>query len=245
MAGILQVVPRAGLCNRLRAVLCGIGVAEATNRKLVVSWRPGIVFDALMNDLWLLHPAEGYPEPSEDIEIIETGAVFGEDIQPRPWIDNYWPNFTLTQELRARVNWTIPPLHGAGYPVIGLAVRAHQHAHDKTKFYSPPEWYEFRLDQILADFPDAAVFVSCDVPELVEQWRQDWPQIVTLPDKGEYGSVRGCQDALCDLHILAGCDYLLGAHWSSLSSTAALLQGTGAYETSLTASKVSLKELMA
>ena len=237
---VLQVIPRAGLCNRLRAVLCGIGAAEATGRRLVVTWRAGVAFDATMGDLWSQHPAEGGSEPGVDVETVEGGSVFAEDVQPRPWIDNYRTNFKLQPALRARVHRVRARLRG-GRPLVGVAVRAHRHAHELTKMHSPPEWYEARLEQILADCPGSAVFVSVDVPEIAENWRRRWPQIVTLPRKGEYGTVRGCQDALCDLHVLARCDYLLGAHWSSLSSMAALLQGSGAYETSMAAASIPLE----
>lgn len=241
MSAVLQVVPRAGLCNRLRAVLCGIGAAEATGRQLIVTWRPGVAFDATMSDLWSVHPIEGEPDPSVDVETFEGGAVFAEGIQPRPWVDNYRTCFELRPDLLARVDQV--RLRLLGGPVIGVAVRAHRHAHAKTKRHSPPEWYEVRLQEILAEIPGAAVFVSVDEPEIADRWQQRWPQIVTLPHKGEYGSVRGCQDALCDLHILARCDYLLGAHWSSLSTMAGLLQGNGAYETSIEAPTVTLDDV--
>lgn len=228
--GVLHVIPHAGLCNRLRAVLCGIGAAEATDRQLVVTWRPGVAFDATMADLWSAHPSEWLPVVG-DIVTIETGSTFAEELQPRPWVENYRTHFDLRWSLRKRISRV--RTHMRGGPVLGVAVRTHLHAHDKTKLHSPPEWYEQRLEEILCEHPGVGVFVSSDVPALVDRWRERWPQIITLPHKGAYGSIRGCQDALCDLHILASCDYLIGAHWSSLSTTAGLLQGTGAFETSI------------
>ena len=236
-----------GLGNRLQATLCGIGAANATERKLLLAWEPSHVCGALMEDLWehdITHPSwltaraltrlgasVDHLAGRRPVVHITTGVPFAEDVQRCPWIDHYRPHFTLRADLQQRVDEVVSCF--GDRPVIGVAIRANAtEAHKKSLQYSPPEWYEQRLDELLSEHPGAAVFVSSDEPDITAKWQARWPDVYALLGKGAYASKRGVQDALCDVHLLAGSSYILGSYFSSMSRIAGMLRGDGAIETS-------------
>ena len=253
----LNFVTQQGLCNRLRGLLCAIGAAEASARKLLVTWDAGPVCGATMDDLWvhdlhvlswpvsrtLLRLGGGWRHDkvmsNRRMVMARSVHTWALDIQPRPWIDNL-ARLQLRPDLQARVDEVGAPL--VGRPVLGVSARLHKNAHTRSRAESPATWYESRIGQILTDNPGAAVFVSCDVPEITQAWCNRWPDVHTLPSKGAYGTAHGVQDALCDLHLLARCSYLLGAVESSLSETAAVMRGGDRMETSARLPGISVAE---
>ena len=254
---------RQGLCNRIRGLLCAIGAAETTGRRLFVVWEPGVACEARLDDLWSTSiPVAGWvqarvlarlaggtsrPEvlPSRyPIVYVHTQHLFALELQPRPWIENY-RRLELRSELQERVDEVVAEI--GDRPVVGAAIRAHAvHAHEKSRTESPPNWYEDRIEAILRSHPGCAIFVSSDDPEITQRWQARWPDdVFALRGKGGYATVRGVQDALCDLHVLAGSAYLLGAHWSSLSTVAGIMQGGETVETSRTSAKLDVATAIA
>jgi hypothetical protein len=249
MSRILHVHVKSGLCNRLRALLSSVSAAKAMQRDLRVSWRPAPQCGASLNDLWL-HPFRetnrlqrrlwGIADPHDSryaqdvlggetgrIVHVRTGNAVTAGSNTLPWPDNLGL-MTLRPGLRHRVD-VVDTLLGDA-PRVGIQVRAHPTSHPETLAASPLAWYLRELEPILRAVPNTRVFGSFDLPEVEEQARAALGDVLlTLAGKGEFNTVHGVQDALCDLYLLAGCDFILGAYLSSMGSTAGFLQQPTAY----------------
>lgn len=155
-----------------------------------------------------------------------------------------WPSmisrFRPVAELRTRIlsAWTqIDPER----PLVGVMVRAHSSAHNETVASQPVEHALKRLSKIRQVAPDAMVFLSSDSPEASALIRAKHP-VIELAHKGPFNSLRGVQDAVCDLYLLASCQWIIGSHASSFSEIAGLVAGHDGYETSLHPATASLGE---
>jgi hypothetical protein len=111
-------------------------------------------------------------------------------------------------------------------------LRTHASAHASTTASQPLDHARRRLDEVRRLAPDATVFLSSDSPEGSAALRRHH-QFAELPDKGEFNSARGVQDAVGDLYLLAACQWIIGSHASSFSEIAGMLAGHGGYETSV------------
>ena len=217
-------------------------------------WAPNVQCGAALDDLWQ-HPLhlvdyrrarylaavcggweEHLDEDDLDLSRWRRPLLALQSSQPfsnpagAPWIASF-PQLRPLPELVERIGgvWSSLPSEG---PLVGLMVRAHVSAHRSTIQSKPLDHALARLDQIRTLAPDATVFVSSDSPEASAVLRKFHP-VVELPDKGEFNSVRGAQDAVCDLYILSACQWIIGSHASSFSEIAGLVAGHGGYETSV------------
>jgi hypothetical protein len=148
--------------------------------------------------------------------------------------------FRPVPELRARIAdaWMQMDPH---VPLVGLMVRAHSSAHRETMASQPVAFALERLHRIREVAPEATVFLSSDSPEASAIIRAQHP-VVELPEKGGFNSMRGVQDAVCDLYLLASCQWIIGSHASSFSEIAGLVAGHGGYETSVDRATADLEE---
>jgi hypothetical protein len=111
-------------------------------------------------------------------------------------------------------------------------VRAHPSAHAFTAQTKPVDYAIARIAAIRAVRPDAVFFLSSDSPEASAIVREH-ADVVELPEKGEFNSIRGVQDAVCDLYLLASCQWIVGSHLSSFSEIAGHLAPHRGYETAV------------
>jgi hypothetical protein len=260
---LLLLNARRGLGNRLRSVLSALAYADATRCGLRVVWERNAQCGAELGDLWE-HPVQlvpasrarylarlsgGWEEHLEDDDI--DLAVFRRPIlalhasQPFsnpagiPWHSTL-SRFRPVPELRTRIAdaWLQIDLQR---PLVGLMVRAHTSAHRETVASQPVAYALERLGKIREVTPDAVVFLSSDSPEASALIRAKQP-VVELSPKGPFNSLRGVQDAVCDLYLLASCQWIIGSHASSFSEIAGLVAGHGGYETSVDRATATLEE---
>ena len=263
---LLLINARRGLGNRLRAVLSGWAFADASGCSLRVMWLPNSQCGARLDDLWH-HPFHELPlnqgrllaaasggwvdhlgEGELDLTRFRrpTVAVHAGEAFDNPagihWYDRL-ERLAPVAAIRDRVEATSHDLAGTG-PLVGVMVRAHASAHAATAASDPVDYALRRLDEIRAASPHCTVFLSSDSPEASEFVRSRH-DVVELADKGEFNSVRGVQDAVCDLYLLASCGWIVGSHASSFSEIAGLLARHGGYETPMQQPAASLAERLA
>lgn len=258
---LLLLNARRGLGNRLRAVLCALAYKDATGCALRVLWAPNAQCGAAIDDLWV-HPLRaislrqarwmalfsgGWKEhlDAEDLDLgrFRRPVLALQCSQPFSNPGNVaWPDelrrFTPVPDIRRRIEalWkTLAP----DVPLVGVMVRAHASAHRRTLESQPVEYALGRIESLRARYPDAVVYLSSDSPEASEVIGQRH-RVVELDAKGEFNTVRGVQDAVCDLYVLASCQWIVGSHASSFSEIAGLVAGHGGYETARDAPRVAL-----
>lgn len=243
-----------GLGNRLRATLGARNLAEATGRHLFVVWPTGPLFQPRFSDLWegrigtpmpLLASqalAKVFPYRTEDLRDIRshdaaplwqirTGSALQVPDGVRDWeVD--------LRELRPvpAIAERIERTHAlfGDEPYIGVQVRSHAVSHDKTRTASPAEWFRARLDEVRAQAPDVRFFLSCDQPQVQEEFVARYPGSVALADKGGYNTVAGVQSAVADSYLLASAGYIIGpAHSSFVELAVRLANHTVPFENSL------------
>lgn len=251
---LLLLNARRGLGNRLRTVLSGLAYADATGCALQVVWAPNVQCGAGLDELWQ-HPFHlvslkrarytaalcGGWEDHLDEDDLDLGqwkrpALALQSSQPfsnpagTPWISQL-RRLRPLPELVERIDsvWNNMPPSG---PLVGLMLRTHASAHRSTVVSRPLDHALRRLDEIHRLAPDATVFLSSDSPDGAAALGERHA-VVALPGKGEFNSVRGVQDAVCDLYLLASCQWIIGSHASSFSEIAGLAAGHGGYETSV------------
>lgn len=234
-----------GLGNRLRATLGARNLARATGRHLFVVWPTGPQFQPRFADLW--DGSLGTPFPlvasqalarvfpyrdenlsdirshdAEPVWQIRTGAVLALPPGVRDWEEDL-RELTPISPIADRIRATHARFDGA--PYVGVQVRSHQVSHGKTLQASPVEWFRDRLDAVADQIPGVRYFLSCDRPEVQEEFLARYPGSVALTDKGGYNTVPGVQSAVADAYLLAGAGYIIGPAHSSFVELAVRLAG--------------------
>ena len=232
-----------GLGNRLRASLGARNLAEATGRHLFVVWPTGKLFRPRFSDLWegrLGTPlplaasqalATLFPYRTENVAgirvddrlplwQIRTGSVLAVPEGVRDWEVDLRA-LTPIASIAERIRRTHAEF--AGEPYVGVQVRSHAVSHDKTRVASPVEWFRDRLDAVRADSPDVRFFLSCDRPEVQDEFMARYPGSVALADKGGYNTVEGVQSAVADAYLLASAGHIIGPAHSSFVELAVRL----------------------
>lgn len=247
------VRPHGGLCNRLRALFSAGSYAEATGRAMFFAWLTDDSFGAEFDDLWarrayrrlpsgmvsaITHIVGGctavddvaFEDPRRVLVLHSNAAILRGDARLRPWVE-IMKQLPLERRLARRIAETWEEGH-RGRPTVGLMIRSHPDAHSTTRNASPPDWFFARMKELRERRPDVEFFLSTDNPDVSEAVHTRFDRVHELGNKSAHNSRGGVRDALCDLYLLASTHYILGSHWSSFSETAAMLAGTGAYETS-------------
>lgn len=239
---------RRGLGNRLRAVLSAQAYADATGRRLRVLWLENEQCGATWKDLfedhldmvgvttarflaatsggWLAHlEADDFdlgPYAARRMISMHASQPFS-----NPTGDMWWSRLsrlTPVADVRHRVAtlWDELPVDA---PRIGVMIRSHASAHTATTQTNPVRHASDRISALNTAFPSAAFVVSCDSPEVAEDLQRRFDNVSVLADKGPFNSRRGVQDALCDLYLVAACNWIITSRFSSLSELAALVAG--------------------
>jgi hypothetical protein len=237
-----------GLCNRLRALLSAEEWALSENRQLLVAWPTSVEFEAGLEDL-VADPVRSVPpkavslaarafggyRTAENLDVAPKRAVLVAStanvvVRDGRWIE-WGPRLRAlrpSRQVQERVDSMALP---AGR-VVGVMIRADQRSHRFTLAASPPEWYFQRMESFRSDDPDVRFFLSTDSPQVSADVHSRFPGTLEQNDKGRYNSRDAIVGAMADIYLLARTTYILGAHFSSFSETAALLSGHGGYETS-------------
>lgn len=237
-----------GLCNRLRAILSALEWAEMERRRLLVAWPMNSTFNARLEDLVRTPPITIHPkfvslaaklvggyrseksikaETDKWLLVVSTGSVLkreGKFIEYGPRLRSINPS----AEVQRRIDSIAIPTG----PTVGVMIRAAEHSHRYTLAASPPEWYFARMEQLRDEVPNVTFFLSTDNPQISREVHSRFPGTLEQPNEGPYNSRLSIIKAMADLYLLARTEFILGAHFSSFSETAALLSGHGGYETS-------------
>jgi len=132
-----------------------------------------------------------------------------------------WPVRERSERFR-REHW--------GEPVIGVHVRYTDRCTDLERYEAP-------LRRFLRSTPRATVFLCTDNASVQERYRQRFPNLITTPKWFPHGyqtmhqnsecpnKVTNGIEALVDMYLLAGCDYLIYPGGSTFSWIARVLSG--------------------
>jgi hypothetical protein len=246
---LLVLRVNGGLGNRLRALVTAQVWARQAKRSLRVVWPVNHQFGAPLRDLFTINVAALGYTPSrivarvfggyQDVEavrlddprrvvVVLSGGIFTVDergaIPLRPLLQRLQPTVAIAARVRSVATWT--------QPTVGVMIRANTHAHGNTLQHSPVSWYLERMAAMRAVDPDVPFFLSTDSPEASAVIHQHFDGVIEQSNKHPYNSRAGVAEAVTDLYCLAATTYILGAHYSSFSETAALLSGHRGYETS-------------
>jgi hypothetical protein len=238
VTGPVTVHVMSGLGNRMRA-LCGAAVlADRWGRRLEYRWPVGRGFEPRLDQLWTtpwtpVGPARaltrrlGGERHTERLEALDTTTSRPLYIRTKhalrlPAGFDDWGTAlrraAVVEEVARRVETTWAGLQAE--PYVGVMVRAHALAHDKTKDASPIGWYVDRLRRIREEHPSIPFFVSTDDPSAVSLLADEFDDVRAQDDKGRYNSVEGVQAAVADLYLLASSAHIVGPYWSSFVTMA-------------------------
>jgi hypothetical protein len=249
--------PQGGLANRLRSLASAMWAAEELGLKLVVSWQPdellGSPIEALFRNhfhgpnpqlssvstiyyeeptaLNLDEPKQG--DPDEVIEISSCQA-FGFKPEMEAYTRPFWTGLRGylrrlkpirdISKMVGRVSSTF------GRETLGVHVRS---GRGGMKFdqasHIQNDIFFAEIDEILDRKPDTRIFLACDSPEVVGEFREYLGgKITTL--FGSWGDTlpgvvdpEGMKMALADLLLLSKTRRILGSYFSSFSEIAAVL----------------------
>jgi hypothetical protein len=228
----------SGLCNRLRALVSGICLAEDLNSLLVVYWLSseeacGAGFSDLYEPKSLpewVKVIDGIP-PFKGVEcnserqalqlyakgcLIRSGnSFYSSDVHKRRcYLQHLMPRDFLLQRIRMNFH-----KHPKGLQPVGVHVRRtdNQRAIEE----SPLSGFESAMKKI----PNGYFYLASDDDRSVSYLLRKFPGRVfcheTLRDRT---SVEGVQEAVVSLYTLALCSKILGSYYSSFSKMAGQLR---------------------
>ncbi len=233
MSDTLVLDVRAGLGNRLQALISGICMAQDTGKKLHVIWAPEEACNAKFQDLfqkdclplWIkinLGPcmetpvkilnqadADRYIQSKDRRPILSYSRFYvrNEDIWME-WSRRLMPAFALP---------TLPRIDGGRR--IGVHIRRGDHTESRTK--SPLHLF---IDAMVKE-PESTVFVVASdgfderiALEKLFGYRVFFPSSVISRT-----NVKGMKDAVADMFSLAMCDMIYGSSGTTFSNMAAML----------------------
>lgn len=235
-----------GLGNRVRALLSAKVLAEREDRDLFYVWGTDKYFGPAMTDLWeftsgqrvprlfsrALSPIHGFRDPgpttitdsmrSEHLwQIRSHGQSVTWDAAMSDWTEDL-RRLRPVPEIADRVN-RVFDASLRGRPYVAIQVRSHAVSHAKTIETSPIEWFENRMREVRAQFPDVLFYLSCDTPQAQARLMGEFDGCVALDDKGGYNTVQGVRSAITDLYLMASAQHLIAPAYSSFPDTAIFL----------------------
>lgn len=232
-----------GLGNRMRALLSSLGLAEEQGRDFAFVWdHRSSDFRPNLEDLWVTDLKE-WSQPRALATALRHGWFLESDMREWPsdamnrkvislrtgsYIINaegdryawgkHFRELTPVAAIEERISAPWKSLVGRQF--VGVMVRAHSEAHQKTKDASPVSWYVRRMNELQREYPGLAFYVSSDTQSAVDEIRSEVRDVISQSDKGPYNSVEGVQAAVADLYILSSSHGILSPYWSSFAAMA-------------------------
>lgn len=235
--------PLHGLGNRVRLVLSGQALAQATGRRFDYHWPVGSGFGARLTDLWEFQdslPATTdlafrivapYRDPAALLR--DPGArrlpiwhIRSGNALPVPDGAPDWHAAFASLRLRPGLAAAVRQLHTREFgalPYVGVMVRTHRNAHVQTKLHSPLEWYVERMRELQREHAGIRFYLSCDTPEAEAVLKEQFAGAASLQKSGAYNSRAAIEEAVVDLYLLASSCHILGPHFSSFPELAHFL----------------------
>ena len=252
----LIVVPRGGLCNRIRAIASGRRICAATLARLTVVWEWGDPLELFapgqgiewVPELGQAGTGGGYVEihhrlfrdgGNEGNRRITTGA-------PRVVVHSQYvfcgedEALVQEQDLRPFLLEAAVPIRAAatafvaqeirGRRVVGLHMRRTDHP--TATACAPDDLFRAAAWSAIAD--GAGVFLATDNAATLAMMRARVAGLVSYPKRAELVSrwprpeysATATADDFADLLVLSSCDYVLGSAGSSYSRQAMIRNGS-------------------
>lgn len=250
---MLELMPCAGLANRMRAIASAASAAELLERGLRIGWKvdPGIqtaafrdLFDAAALPRWIgivelgRNPGIWNEAPeansAADWNMFLAANAASPVLTFKSWAAFFEPNTAAwLRHLRslkpqpaitAAADAILAPVP-EGAPLIGIHIRRTDHK--RSIIHSPSGLFWQAMRAALANDPATMFYVaSDDERERAEAEARFGACVITGPETlPGRSTIEGCQGALVDLLCLSRCDRILGSAGSSFSEIAAAYSG--------------------
>jgi hypothetical protein len=250
---MLELMPCAGLANRMRAIASAAAAAELLERGLRIGWKvdPGIqtaafrdLFDATALPPWIgiveLGRNPGLwneaPEANSetDWELFLAANAASPVITFKSWAAFFEPNTVAwlrhLRSLRpaATISAAVDDILSSvpeGTPLVGIHIRRTDHR--RSIIHSPSYIFWQAMRAALATDPATMFYIaSDDERERATAKNYFGAKVICGPATlPGRSTVEGCQGALVDLLCLSRCDRILGSTGSSFSEIAAAYGG--------------------
>lgn len=250
---MLELMPCAGLANRMRAIASAVVAAEQLERTLRIGWKvdPGIQTAAFRDlfDVAALPPWIGIVElgrnpglwneapevnSATDWELFLVGNAAGPVITFKSWAAFFEPytaswlrhlrSLRPTAEIAAAADAILAPIP-EGTPLIGIHIRRTDHRRSIIHSPSAVFWQAMRA-ALVADPSTMFYVASDDERERAAAKNQFGANVICGPATlPGRSTVEGCQGALVDFLCLSRCDRIIGSAGSSFSEIAAAYSG--------------------
>ena len=246
----LYIIPRGGLCNRLRAIASARRAAELLGSTLSVVWNWSIWGDLFehCDDFELITHHSGIPQgvpvhqtllKKHGGDVLNQKLVLEDEIVILESCHYFSMNGLPPITMQGLLGWFLHPnqeiqkmaidkRQELGDEVVGVHIRRTDN--DRSTRESPDELFLAEIDQIAAR--QIPVYLATDNPETRDHFRRSFPDTVrTIRHRREVGPrwpvkrriTSDVQDDFLDLLVLSKCSWVLGSCFSSFSETSMVL----------------------
>lgn len=253
---MLTLNPVGGLANRMRAIASGITYARATCCPLMVVWCCNWEIKARFSDIFEMPPelrgrifyvsparyAVHYEIPrlrncyvtrltcrrftqtvNDTLPTLPHGALLRACNAFYPFeADLYRSLFRPLPHLRKRIDAIVAQL---GQHSVGVHIRRTDNA--ESIKWSTDTLFEEAMAQCLDEQPDTRFYLATDSEDVKRRFAARFGNHVLFnPAPARRNTLRGIEDAVVELFVLASTQRILGSHYSSFSEAASLLGPT-------------------
>lgn len=238
--------PKAGLCNRMRAVSSAEFLANKYNKKVFVLWnmdsglncRFDTLFEKIPN-VYVLNYRLKFDFISRMIQLFIKNKFIDARIKQKSEIENavkskkfvYISTFCniyeennfkkliIVPEIQSKIDALIPETKKN---LVGIHIRRTDHI--KAIENSPTELFVKEINKEITESPDTCFYLATDSYEEEKNLKEIFNNRIITNSSRELSrnSSQGIVDALVDLGCLNKCSKIIGSDWSSFSWTASM-----------------------
>ena len=249
------VHPLGGLCNRMRAIVGAVSLAEKTYRIPIIIWTQDVTLNARFSDLFEPLPFRVIECPLDSLKY-KLMFHWYKDVRHCMFLDDkwissnargkdfdIWRNLVEGKDLFLQTNLDV--FFDGDYSIfkakaslinelnniktdsntIGLHIRRTDNVNAIK--YSPTSLFFERVEEELKVNPQTKFYLATDDPQEEQAFIDKFGKCILVYKKHslDRNNPIAIKDALVDLYNLSHCRKIYGSYWSSFSDTAALWTG--------------------
>ena len=238
--------PKAGLCNRMRAVSSVEFLANKYNKKVLVLWnmdsglncRFDTLFEKIPN-VYVFNYRLKFDFISRFVQLVVKNKFINARIRQKAEIEeavkskkivyistfsnvyeeNCFKKLIIVPEIQSKIDSVLSKVQT---DLVGIHIRRTDHV--RAIENSPTELFVKEISKEIEELPDTRFFLATDSFEEEKHLKEIFgDRIITNPSRElSRNSSQGIVDALVDLGCLNKCRKIIGSSWSSFSWTASI-----------------------